>query len=180
MSVTYLHFTIRVDLTFESKAFSFQRPIGKTYVADVQVAHQQLLVVTNSHLQQLPAPPQTSRVERQTIIVLRLLLLLDAHGVNIVSHRRSAPLVAALGAHAAVGGVPLLLQDQILRRRRLHDRVGRQPGEAGHRREVAEHYHAGSKIGVHTPVGAQEFTPYFVLNDVHVEGWWAGSLGERN
>lgn len=118
--------------------------------------HQESLVVANCHLQQLCTLPQPSRVNRQVIILLRQLLLLDTHGVNIVSHPH-APHAATLGAHAAVRRVTLLLQDHVLRWKVLHDGVRGQPGEAGHRREVAEHYHARPEIGVHAPIRAQEF-----------------------
>lgn len=111
--------------------------------------------------------------------MLGQLLLLDAHGVNVVSHP-PATHAAALGAHAAVGRVALLLQDHVLRRKVLHDRVRGQPGEAGHRREVAEHYHARAEIGVHAPVRAQEFTAKFVLNDAHGGCRRAGKLSGGN
>lgn len=117
---------------------------------------QQALVVTDCHLQQLCALPQPSGVNRQAIIVLRQLLLLDTHGVNIVSHP-CAPHAATLGAHAAVRRVSLLFHDHVLRWKVLHDGVGSQPGEAGHRGEVAEHNHARAEIRVHAPVGAQVF-----------------------
>lgn len=130
-----------------------------TYNAHVEVVHQQCLVAaTDGHLQQLCALHQTSRVERQEVIVLRQLLLFDAQGVHVVL-RPSAPTASVLGARAAVGGLALLLQDQILRRELLHDGVGGHPGEAGHRREVAEHYHPGSEVGVHASVGEQKFIP---------------------
>lgn len=118
--------------------------------------HKQALVVTERHLQQLCALARPSWVQRQAIIMLRQFLLLDTHGMNIVSNP-GAPQVATLSAHAAVRRVTLLLQDHFLRRKVLHDRLGGQPGEAGHRGKVAEHYHARAEVGVHAPVGAQEF-----------------------
>lgn len=130
--------------------------VSGTYVAHVEVMHQQALVVADCHLQQLCVLPQPSRVNRQAIILLRQLLLLDTHGMDVVSNP-SAPHAANLVACAAVRRVALLLQDHILWWEVLHDGVGSQPGEAGHRREVAEHYHAGAKIGVHAPVRSQEF-----------------------
>lgn len=131
-------------------------PICGTYVAHVEVMHQQALVVADCHLQQTCALLQPSRVNRQAIIQLGQLLLLDTHGVHIVAHP-CAPHAATRGTHAAVRRVTLLLQDHVLRRKVLHDGVGGQPGEAGHRWEMAEHYHARAKIGVHAPIRAQEF-----------------------
>lgn len=118
--------------------------------------YHQALVVADCHLQQFCALSQPSGVNWQAIVMLRQLLLLDTHGVNIVSHPHT-PHASTLDAHAAVRRVTLLLQDHFLWRKVLHDGVGGQPGEAGHRREVAEHNHARAKVGVHAPVGAQEF-----------------------
>lgn len=133
-----------------------ETPTTSTHVCHVVVVHQQALVVADGHLQQLGALPEHAGVQRKVIILLRHFLLLDAHGVHVAVQPRARH-EATMGVQAAVGRVALLLQDQVFRRRQVrHDRVRRQPGEAGHRRQVAEHDHAAAKVGVHAPVGAQE------------------------
>lgn len=127
-----------------------------TYLAHVEVVHQKVLVVASWRPQQPGVLPRRSRVNQQTAVLLRQILLLDAHCVDIVSHRRTAH-ASTLSVHAAVRRLPLLFEDHVCRREVLHDRVGSQPGEAGHWRKMAEHYHARAKTGVHAPVRAQEF-----------------------
>lgn len=134
----------------------YQKTQSNTYLADVEFVHQQVLVVAGWHPQQPCVLPGRSRVNQQTRVLLRQILLLDTHSVNIVSHRGTAH-ASTLSVHAAVRRISLLFQDHVCRREFVHNRVGSQPGEAGHWREMAEHYHARAKTGVHAPIRAQEF-----------------------
>lgn len=127
---------------------------------------QQVLAVASRHSQKSHVLARPPRVKQQTAVLLRHILLLDPHGVDIVAHRRTAH-ASALSVHAAVRRISLLFQYHVCRRQVLHHRVGSQPGEAGHRGKVAEHHHAGAEAGVHASVGAQEFIGEFVLNDAH-------------
>ena len=128
-------------------------------IGHTEVLHlQSLVVVPQGHLQQLRAPALAPGVQRQTVVVLRQLLLLDAHGVHIVpclaADQNPATATQALTAAATAGRVPLLLEDHLLRWEVLHHGLGGQAGECGHRRQVAEHDHARAKAGVHAAVGA--------------------------
>lgn len=119
--------------------------------------HQEVLAVASWRPQQPGVLPRRPGVNQQAAVLLRQILLLDAHRVNVVPHGRTAH-ASTLSLHAAVRRLPLLFQDHVCRREVVHDGVGGQPGEAGHRRKVAEHYHARAETGVHAPVRAQEFT----------------------
>lgn len=148
--------------------------------------HHQVLVVAQRHLQQVRSVPlahdpvvapssSTAWVERQPVVMLRKLLLLDAHGVHIVTHspHKAPQAPQAPDAHATptVGRVSFLLQAHHLLRGHVgHDRLGGQPGEAGDRRQVAEHEHARAEAAVHAAVGPQEFAAQLVLNEAH-GGW---------
>lgn len=130
--------------------------VRRPYVALAKVMHQQVLVVAHGHLQELCALPRASRIQRLTVVMFCHLLLLDVHGMDIVPHP-SILHQAAHPGHAAVWRVPLLLQDHLVGAWQvLHNRLGGQPGEAGHRGQVTEHDHARGEVGVHAPIGAQE------------------------